>query len=113
MTNAEKYLKDGIDLQKLCCDYANYCNDRKARIEEEMEIEHLNNGGILSLFFQQNIKPTLTEDERVILRNIQNLKKIHRATNGNLVLCFESGYNYHITWLNNDLFQFIKERRRI
>ena len=70
----------------------------------------------LENFFKEQVQPTLTEDERVILRNIDKdyITKIGKDEIGNI-------YFYWVNckqkvpqpWLKNNLFQFIKERRRI
>lgn len=98
MTNAEKYLKDGV----------------KEQLIKELSIY----GGELDEFFEEQVTPTLTEDERVILRNIKGkYTTLYRNDSGYLILQENSakeigkchvGFNEY-----NHLFQFIKERRRI
>ena len=69
MTNAKKYLKDNVSaeelIKELCLKFyekrvANYAQD-KITIQE-----------VLTEYFEEQVKPTLTEDERVILMNIRN-----------------------------------------
>ena len=109
MTNAEKYLKEGISLdevekafEEFCIDFNN-CDTHTYRKE-------------MREFLWADCKPTLTEDERVILRNIvydSEYKYIYRSL-GMLYL----SENEKLTCLDrlpamHHLFQFIKERRRI
>ena len=61
MTNADKYLKDGVDVEELATEInelmlfcQNYAQPFRACLVE---------------FFNKPLKPTLTEDEKVILRN--------------------------------------------
>ena len=113
MTNEEKYLKDGV----------------KEQLIKELSIY----GGELDEFFEEQAKLTLTEDERVILRNIKipdcskvYSLKITRACDNDLWLKVE-GKSNKIKRLGifidingsipisqySHLFQFIKERRKI
>lgn len=59
MTNAEKYLKDGVDIKEFSRNMFNYLVNR----DEPLKIKIEN-------YLKEDIKPTLTEDERVILRNM-------------------------------------------
>lgn len=119
MTNAEKFLKDNASIEELCCDFIKFCNNRKRILTEENELENLNEGGKLGIFLQQNIKPTLTKDERVILSNTsKEYKYIYRDEMGKLALYISSHKMgatrvYHSFQPFENLFQFIKERRRI
>lgn len=97
MTNAEKYLKDGVDVWKLA-------NEIKKYSENTIQLMPFN----IEEFFKQQVKPTLTKDERVILRNLhEEYKHIRRNEMGNLYI----GVDYF--GMYDNLFQFIKERRRI
>lgn len=64
MTNAEKYLKDGVDIGQLAREITelNWSNDDC--LEDN-----------ITMYFRQKVKPTLTEDEKVILRNIDTKYK--------------------------------------
>lgn len=106
MTNAEKYLKDGVSgikpLLDKCREIGAIDSGREYRIDQML---------------REQAKPTLTEDERVILRNIQ--KGLFREgfisrTAGNELFVFikETGETIEL-YIFNHLFQFIKERRRI
>ena len=103
MTNAEKYLKDGVDIE-------NFTNSLCGFVENW----ELRNG--IKNFLKKEVKPTLTEEERVILRNIvfdSEYKYIYRSL-GMLYL----SENEKLTCVDrlpaiHHLFQFVKERRRI
>lgn len=99
MTNAEKYLKD------------------EASVEEFLNavIEHCSKSAKNSIetFLKAPIQPTLTEDEKVILRNIdKKYNTIGRNADGDLVVG-NNGINNGINWsyadIFNELFQFIRE----
>ena len=100
MTNAEKYLKVSVN------------EFFKAIINSQIDI-----GGFYSLqkWLLNEAKPTLTEDERVILNhiNVYEFDKIARANNGDLYLHYREDKDTEDFWWCNHLFQFIKERRRI
>ena len=101
MTNAEKYLKDGED-------------GIKPLLDKCREIGAIDSGREYRIYqmLREEVKPTLTEDERVILRNIKNVRSIKRDNEGDLVIYKIYAGIYYITEYNH-LFQFIKERRRI
>ena len=110
MTKKEKYLKDGIDINK-------FAYELTAKISRWDDLSYYSKGieeDILE-FFNERAKPTLTEDERVILRNIdkENYFYIGRDTVlDSLYLLNDSNEKIGIDMFDN-LFQFIKERRRI
>ena len=111
MTNAEKYLKDGIDEEEFIKElhlfwWANQydvCDGIRKFLNAEAKKK----------------TPTLTEDERVILRNINtnNYDKVGRKISGALYLGIVNEIGIDSTFedffQDSDLFQFIKERRRI
>lgn len=110
MTNAEKYLKDGVSVEEVANEFECFClalkeNYNVMTYKQEME-----------QFLNCEIKSTLSEDERVILRNIaydSEYKYIYRSL-GMLYL----SENEKLTCVDrlpgmHHLFQFIKERRRI
>lgn len=94
MTNAEKYLKDGLEnIESLIQDYFHFIGC----------IEDSNRYNTIYQFFLNEAKPTLTEDERVILRNLhEEYKHIRRNEMGNLYI----GVDYF--GMYDNLFQFIK-----
>ena len=71
---------------------------------------------IISMEHDEQTKPTLTEDERVILRNIKDYTHIKRIKDGHIMLTKQTEkhiLNFDFIEPLNHLFQFIKERRRI
>lgn len=103
MTNSEKYLTVSTK------EFIN------AIINAQIDI-----GGLYSLekWLDTEAKPTLTEDERVILRNIDKRYKYIGRTDYDVTMQYlyvniEDGWKPHIIEEFDHLFQFIKERRRI
>lgn len=99
MTNAEKYLKDEAKEEFI------------KRINEELDYA----GGQFNIekFLNEPCKPTLTEDERAILRNIDK-KYTHIGRRAGIELYIKSKDGFKHCWcFYNHLFQFIKVRRRI
>lgn len=97
MTNAEKYLKPDMKIA-MWKDY-NFTGQKCKSIWQWLD---------------QEAKPQLTEDEKVILSNIDKRYKQIRKIDGELQICTGSpSYNYHLFIEFDHLFQFIKERRRI
>lgn len=103
MTNAEKFLKDGVDAIKpfldKCREIGAIDSGREFRIDQML---------------REQVKPTLTEDERVILRNIHKHYtqiKREKGTNNIFVqadsVVSESDWDFLVPF--NHLFQFIKE----
>lgn len=103
MTNAEKYLKDGVDIE-------NFTNSLCGFVENW----ELRNG--IKNFLKKEAKPTLTEDERVILRNIDKKYKYISRGKGDIELYLRKEADDTCSYIfrgYKHLFQFIKERRRI
>ena len=115
MTNAEKYLKDGVSVEELAKEVELY-------IAEEYPTSFIFPKSIEN-YFKAEAKPTLTEDERVILRNINinEYNYIARNEQGSLFLVYKSQQVRGLSCTSyifgqifgTNLFQFIKERRRI
>ena len=111
MTNAEKYLKDGVDIKEFAIKLTKQISkwDELSYYSEGMEND-------IVAFLEEQTKPSLTEDERVILRNIDqnNFKTIGR-NKFSLYLGYahEEEKDCFINYLYHSLFKFIKERRRI
>lgn len=109
MTNAEKYLKDENYKKTLWYDFKDWYNNTKINCPYGIAFEE---------FMDSSVKPQLTEDERVILRNIQSpFKWIRRTSSGELQISDTEGLE-RTQWIIQlscfpHLFQFIKERRRI
>jgi len=108
MTNEEKYLKDGVDVEELATKIIEYGVFGDTATWKQAIIEFMN----------RPAKPTLTEDERVILKNIDMnaYQKITRDETFALILfgkdeeeqIFRCDFDCY-----NHLFTFIEERRRI
>ena len=103
MTNAEKYLKDGVDVEEFVNDlhYIWWANEYDVceGIRKFLSAE------------SKKKKPTLTEDERVILKNInRNFTHIYRLNNRLQVADGEENYNNTMLDITafGHLFQFIK-----
>ncbi len=108
MTNAEKYLKDGVDVEEFvkelhCFWWLNeydICEGIRKFLSTEAKKK----------------KPTLTEDERVILEFIKNFDYIGRDKKGLYYKLQDEDIKEKTAVIYNlttNLFQFIKERRRI
>ena len=75
MTNKDKFLKDGVEIEELTSKLIEY-----AYKEKEGNLFKITKG-----FFSQEAKPILTEDEKVILRNIaKEYFKIGREACGDI-----------------------------
>jgi hypothetical protein len=104
MTNAEYYLKEGTNIDELRKDINSFMS-----LYGEFDTTD---------FFNEQRQPTLTEDERVILKNIDMnaYQKITRDETFALILfgkdeeeqIFRCDFDCY-----NHLFTFIEERRRI
>lgn len=106
-TNAEKYLKDGIDISELASELT--IETYNAPVESNLE-------DIIVSFFNKQLTPTLTDDERVILRNIpKDYKTIGKCVNGVLYVTTDRKIYLDKAFggFFNHLFQFIQERRGI
>ena len=111
MTNKDKFLIDGVSAEEFSQKLGNYIKNR----EKNEPILLIND------FLNMKVQPTLTEDERVILRNIdpRECNVIGRDKNTEeLYLAYlkttekeDREYMFDVIFPN--LFQFIKERRRI
>ena len=112
MTNAEKFLKDDVSVREFRNKLTEFFWDKLGLYEGNEEQIYT----IIGDFLDSIEQPTLTEDERVILRNIDqsNFKTIGRNK-----FSLYLGYAHaeekdcFINYLYHSLFKFIKERRRI
>ena len=104
MTNTDKYLKEGVSVEELAGKiHCALLTSSESAFSYKV---------VIKKFFNAPITPKLTEDERVILRNIdKDLKTISRYDNGLYLHFAKQGKMYF--YMYNHLFQFIKERRRI
>lgn len=106
MTNKDKYLKEGVSVEELAKDITKF-------IAEGYPDSFIFPKSIED-YFKAETKPTLTEDERVILRNIDKENATHIKRDNGLKFIDKNEYvkeYYELPF--NSLFQFIKERRRI
>lgn len=109
MTNAEKYLKEGVEnIESLIQDFFHFIGC----------VEDSNRYNDIYQFFLNKAEPTLTEDERVILRNID--KDFYKFIGRQAEMLYVSRTAHYFNtdsfdnyFGNGCLFQFIKERRRI
>ena len=118
MTNADKYLKDAIsgnDIFNLSQALGEYltikCRAKNVFVSD------------INTFFALKLEttPTLTEDERVILRNIDENNYVAIGRKNDELYLRYTGYYFHreiddtttFALCFPNLFQFIKERRRI
>jgi len=106
MTNAEKYLKDGVNIDELTFKFDDW---------HFKNSDVIGYGEALFRFLQAEVQPTLTEDERVILRNIEHpYKWIRRNHLGNLQISDKedcAGLKWYINFTcYQNLFLFIKKR---
>ena len=118
MTNAEKYLKDNVSVEELA-------DKLTKKIQSTEKYGFYDNfvNDILIKFFKAKDIPTLTEDERVILKNLRYEKGAYEYTKigrtdldseGNCDLILIDSDDESVWWGEyGHLFQFIKERRRI
>lgn len=107
MTNGDKYLKDGVDSYKLYEEFDNFCLREMVRHDK----------GSFKAFMGQSVKPTLTEDEKVILRSMPFLDKVIRDQSDDIWFYYQEAQKYgergaRVTMFNH-LFKFIRPRRRI
>lgn len=114
MTNGEKYLKDGVSEY----DFLNFVfNEGNIGWNGEEDYCYIKKLDLLHLL-QQPLKPTITEDEKVILRKIlKELKYIGRRGDEKhsfLYVCEKprQPQDYYALMFE-DVFDFIKPRRRI
>lgn len=111
MTNAEKYLKDATDIDKFAIELTK-------QISRWDDLSYYSSGIEQDIieFLNKSTKPALTEDERVILKNVgTDYQRIERDDeclwvrgvdkDGFMATCYFKCFDH--------LFQFIKERRRI
>lgn len=106
MTNKDKFLRDGVSVEELADTIAEHYDTT----DDSFCVS-----GMIQEFFNAPAKPTLTEDERVILRNLPREWKYINRIDGRICIKqeLEDSTNLGINYLFPDLFQFIKERRRI
>ena len=110
MTNKDKFLRDGVSARELFLEFKRYGIRHNCYLETDNFEDFMN----------EQVKPTLTDDEEVILRNLKSYDTIGRTESGYLIVrdrhtipMEDDEYAYNSMYGFNHLFQFIKERRRI
>ena len=104
MTNADKYLKDRVDVEEFIGKIKNYFDCPYEGGPCTKSIEN---------FFNQSVKPTLTEDEKVILRSINDRYTKIGVYDDILMLFEKGGYHEEINIFKSGIFHNLCERRRI
>lgn len=109
MTNAKKYLKDDVNLEEFAKSIVGrFFGEDSFSANDYIRIKN---------WSEENTKPTLSEDERVILRNLDGYTKIGRTEKDvagytDVYIEYENACE-SLSMFKSNLFQFIKERRRI
>lgn len=110
MTNGDKYLKDGVSEY----DFLNFVfNEGNISWDAEGDYCYIKKLDLLHLL-QQPLKPTLTEDEKVILKRInKDFLTIRRGANSKVLQLWGSDTGYvGIDIFDKGLFSWIQPRRR-
>ena len=107
MTNKDKFLRDGVSVEEFKTDFCRYLSINGYDISTVGKV-----CSALEYFLERPITPTLTEDERVILRNMEDATHIKRD-NGIKYIDKDEYIKTYYELPYSHLFQFIKERRRI
>lgn len=120
MTNAEKYLKDGVSAEEFVkAVWGNCYNIPEAEGDRNYK-DCFMYGANVERWLNEQAKPTLTEDERVILGNL-NKEYIFIGKKDKFLYIkadkekedYFAGNVRGLDIIFPNLFQFIKERRRI
>lgn len=106
MTYADKYLKDGVDVKEFNKELFKNC------VTGEL-FNYINTTAVIN-WLNSEVKPTLSEDEKVILKHInKRFNTIQRNDFGYLILtengCKSIGEAMCSFSFYNDLFQFIEK----
>jgi len=116
MNKADIYLKDGVEYKEVSEEIANFVAKRTVPTSEYAS--KFNDLVLaIDIFFEKQAKPSLTEDEKVILRyvNTNLYTKIGKHTSGEIIFrnIYDS-YSVITPYFNfENMFQFIQPRRRI
>lgn len=104
LTNAEKYLKEGATDRDFAKGLAKYISNSERMITDEEILR-----AEILYFLTEQAKPTLTDDERTILRNIEDFIVIGRREDGRLYCDCNTGngLGYFFDFYNH-LFKFIE-----
>lgn len=111
MTNAEKYFKNDVNKEEISKGFLDYLvSDGVYRCNATNIVK------LLEDFLNKETKLTLTDDERVILRNIDKTYTHISRTYGNIWVGIgeeTADSECKKVCVFNHLFQFIEERRRV
>ncbi|MBO7695928.1 MAG: hypothetical protein J6T10_25120 [Methanobrevibacter sp.] len=120
MTNAEKYLKDNVSVEEFANEIGTLISNGYSAGANRKEFWCVNE---VEKWLEEQVTPTLTEDERVILKNIKDHPKYIARQKGYGLMAYDeakrdgkTGWSYDNGRMMSSfshLFQFIKERRRI
>lgn len=99
MTNAEKFLKDGVKEEFI----------KEINAELDISFDQFN----VEEWLNTPCKPQLTEDERTILRNIPKEYIKIRRNDWQEIEFVQEDCKYRTCYLLSHLFKFIKARRKI
>ena len=100
--NSEELTEFLYDLD--CCEHC-YYNGNKC-INTEGNCNCIDG---VKAWLEQEITPTLTDDEKVILRNLKGCERIHREANGDIfIVNLDEKYHGRFPMFNH-LFKFIKK----
>lgn len=122
MTNAEKYLKDGVSAEEFVKAVWGSCYNIPEAEGDKNYKNCMMYGATIERWLKKQVTPTLTEDERVILRNIKDkpryiarekhyrLMAYDKVEKDDTSRSYDNGKEMSSF---SHLFQFIKERRRI
>lgn len=109
MTNAEKYLKDGVDVEEFNRELFKSCVTG--------DLFNFINSNAVTAWLYSEVKPILLEDEKVILKyiNQERYAQIGRTKNGEIIFRnVNDSYCVLTPYFNfENIFQFIQPRRRI
>lgn len=105
MTNKDKFLQKGVSVEEFAKEFEEFCVMMK---EENIVMTYKQE---MEEFLNCKIQPTLTEDERVILKNIDTdyyptIKKINKTL---YIVDKEDMYKEIEYMFKDHIFQFIKE----
>ena len=107
MTNAEVYIGDEDLIDQFIDEFNEFVIENSKNATPLREL--------IEQFFKQERKPPLTDDERVILRNIcfQPIKDFYISRKHGTLKLHNKVDELYDFFAYDHLFQFIKERRRI
>ena len=116
MTKLEKYFKGEIKPQEayyLLFEFARYFSLLPMNNSDDIIDAYAK----IIAFLHQPYKPSLTEDEKVILKSMPHLKSVSRNRENDIWFTYQEEQKYGVNGESilgfNHLFQFIQPRKRI